>query len=147
MFVRKAGVSTESTFSVITSTRKRNTAIAGACANVKQKVQGTCHGGGRQAMVPFFLNSRLIFLSLSVVFTNVWFSTLSQIVCNTDFANRLTCQTFFKCMHFFIELFNTESFLDFLVLTLTFIIASEEKNYALHVLYFYPDLPSAFRLV
>ena len=50
-------------------------------------------------------------------------------------------------MHFFIELFNTQSFLDFLVLTLTIIIASEEKNSALHVLYFYPDLLSAFHLV
>lgn len=98
-------------------------------------------------MVPFFLNSHLIFLSLSIVFMNVCFSTLSQIICNTSFANDLTCWTFFKCMCFFIELFNTQSCLDFLVLTLTFIIASEEKNYALHVLYFYPGLPSAFYLV
>lgn len=79
-------------------------------------------------MVPFFLNSRLIFLSLSIVLMNVCFSTLSQKVCSTSFANHLTCWTFFKCMHFFIELFNTQSCLDFLVLTLTFIIASEEKK-------------------
>lgn len=98
-------------------------------------------------MVPFFLNSHLIFLSLSIVFMNVCFSTLLQMVCSTSFANHLTCWTFFKCMCFFIELFNTQGFCDFLVLTLTFIIASEKKNYALHVLYFYPDLPSAFYLV
>lgn len=79
-------------------------------------------------MVPFFLNSHLIFLSLSIVFMNVCFSSLSQIICNTSFANHLTCWTFFKCMCFFIELFNTQSFLDFLVPTLTFIIASEEKR-------------------
>lgn len=75
---------------------------------------------------------------------NVCFSALSQMVCNTSFANHLTCWTLFKCMCFFIGLFNTQSFLDFLVLTLTFIIASEENNYALHVLYFYSDLPSVF---
>lgn len=85
-------------------------------------------------MVPFFYNSHMIFFSLSIVFMNVCFSTLSQMVCNTSSANHLTCWTFFKCMCFLIELFNTQSFLDFLVLTLNFIIASEEKNYALHVL-------------
>lgn len=114
--------------------QESNTASTGACANRKQKCWGICHGGGRQVMVPFFYNSHMIFFSLSIVFMNVCFSTLSQMVCNTSFANHLTCWTFFKCMCFFIELFNTQSFLDFLVLTLTFIIASEEKNFALHVL-------------
>lgn len=146
MFVQKSRLSTESALSLITSTMKA-TQITGACANRKQKCWDICHGGGKQVMVPFFLNSYLIFLSLSIVFMNVSFSTLSQMVCNTSFANHLTCWTSFKCMCFFIELFNTQSFQDFLVLTLTFIIASEEKNYALHVLYFYSDLPSAFYLV
>lgn len=108
--------------------QENNTGIKGACANIKQKCWGICHGCGRQVMVPFFLNSYLIFLSLSIVFMNVCFSSLSQMICNTSFANHLTCWTFFKCMCFFIELFNTQSFLDFLVPTLTFIIASEEKN-------------------
>lgn len=108
--------------------QESNTAITGACANIKQTCWGTCHGHGRQVTVPFFLNSRLIFLSLSIVFMNVCFSTLLQMVCNTNFANHLTCWTFFKCMCFFVELFNTQSFRDFLVLTLTFVIASEEKK-------------------
>lgn len=127
MFVRKARVSAESRFAVITSTRKMQHSNQRGMCKYKAKISSTCHGCGRQATVPFFLNSHLFFLSLSVVFTNVWFSILSQIVCNTNFANHLTCRTLFKCMHFFIELFNTRSFLDFLVLTLTFIIASEEK--------------------
>lgn len=115
----------------------------------KQKCQGTCHGCGRQALVPFLflIKVRLIFFSLSVVFTNVCFSTLSQIVCSTNFANQPNLLYFLKCMHFFIELLNITKQRAFLTSQFLYFYNSFRRtNYALHVSYFYPDL-STFNVV